>query len=185
VGGKGEKAGGLGQMAISFLWLAPRTEAGGLGRRPAGLPATTADGERGKRRRATRGFFSSLTLGRGSARRWLHGRRRTGGGGARGRRRSSAQSRGEGSRGDAWRPGERPALFIGGGRRFGRGFFELGKLRWFNNGSGGGNIPPLTPSGEAAAGIRGGAATLCDGICRAGVRGGGRATRWRVRRTRL
>jgi hypothetical protein len=53
-------------MAISFLWLAPQTEAGGLGwRRPAGLPATTADGERGKRRRATRGFFSLTHLGSG------------------------------------------------------------------------------------------------------------------------
>jgi hypothetical protein len=52
-------------MAISLLWLAPRSEAGeGLGRRrPAGLPATTADGERGKRRRETRGFFFLTHLG--------------------------------------------------------------------------------------------------------------------------
>jgi hypothetical protein len=36
----------------------------GLGRRrPAGLPATTTDGERGERRRATRGFFSLTHLG--------------------------------------------------------------------------------------------------------------------------
>jgi hypothetical protein len=53
-------------MAIFLPWLAPQTEAGGLGRRrPAGLPATTADGERGKRRRATRGFFSLTHLGSG------------------------------------------------------------------------------------------------------------------------
>jgi hypothetical protein len=53
-------------MAISFLWLAPRIEAGGLGRRrSAGLPATTANGKRGKRRRATRGFFSLTHLGSG------------------------------------------------------------------------------------------------------------------------
>jgi hypothetical protein len=37
---------------------------GGLGwRRPTGLPVTTAVGERGKRRRATRGFFSLTHLG--------------------------------------------------------------------------------------------------------------------------
>jgi hypothetical protein len=40
-----------------------------------------------------------------------------------------------------------------------------------------GNIPPLTPSGKAAAGICGRAAVLCDGICRAGVRGGGEGRR--------
>jgi hypothetical protein len=53
---------------------------GELGRRrPAGLPATAADGERGKRRRATRGFFSLPHLEleraveaapRGGKRRW-------------------------------------------------------------------------------------------------------------------
>jgi hypothetical protein len=50
-------------------------------------------------------------------------------------------------------------------------FFELGKLRWLNNGGGGENIPPLTPSGEAATGIHGGAvnAALWDGIGRAEV----------------
>jgi hypothetical protein len=52
-------------MAFFLLCLVPRSEAGeGLGRRrPAGLPATNADGERGKRRRATRGFFSLTHLG--------------------------------------------------------------------------------------------------------------------------
>jgi hypothetical protein len=49
---KERKAGGLGQKAIFFPWLAPWTEVGvggGLGRRrPAGLPVTAADGERGK-----------------------------------------------------------------------------------------------------------------------------------------
>jgi hypothetical protein len=41
-----------------------RAAAGGLGRRrPAGLPATEADGERGKRRRATRGFVPLTHLG--------------------------------------------------------------------------------------------------------------------------
>jgi hypothetical protein len=65
---KGKKTGGLGQKAIFFPWLAPRTEVGGLGRRwPAGLPATAADGERGNRRRAMRGFFSLPHLGLGRA----------------------------------------------------------------------------------------------------------------------
>jgi hypothetical protein len=36
-------------------------------RRPAGLPATAADSERGKRRRAARGFFSLPHLGLGRA----------------------------------------------------------------------------------------------------------------------
>jgi hypothetical protein len=50
-------------------------------------------------------------------------------------------------------------------------FFELGKLQWLNNGGGEENILPLIPSGEAAAGIRGGAinAALWDGIGRAEV----------------
>jgi hypothetical protein len=63
---KKRKAGGFfGQKAFFLLWLAPRSEAGeGLERRrPAGLLATNADGERGKRRRATRGFFSLTHLG--------------------------------------------------------------------------------------------------------------------------
>jgi hypothetical protein len=65
---KERRQGGLGQKAIFFPWLAPRTEVGGLGRRwPAGLPATAADGERGKRRRATRGFCSLPHLGLGHA----------------------------------------------------------------------------------------------------------------------
>jgi hypothetical protein len=75
---------------------------------------------RGRRGR----LIPTLILGRGGARRRLHRRRRTGGGGARGRRRSGAQPRGEGGRGDAWQPGERLTPFIGGGRRFGRGFFS-------------------------------------------------------------
>jgi hypothetical protein len=47
--------------------VAPPTEVGGLGRRqPAGLPATATDGERGKRWRAMRGFFSLPHLELGS-----------------------------------------------------------------------------------------------------------------------
>jgi hypothetical protein len=65
---KERRQGGLGQKAIFLPWLAPRTEAGGLGqRRPAGLPATAADGGWGKRRRATRGFFSLPYIGLGCA----------------------------------------------------------------------------------------------------------------------
>jgi hypothetical protein len=62
---KERRQGGLGQKAIFFPWLAPRSEAGGVleRRRPAGLPATAADGERGKRRREMRGFFSLPHLG--------------------------------------------------------------------------------------------------------------------------
>jgi hypothetical protein len=107
----------------------PRQRQGGSG--GGGPPASrprlqmARGGKEGGRRG---GSSPSLTLGRGGARRWLHGRRQTGGGGAKGRRCSCAQPRGEGGRGDAWRPGERPVPFIGGGRRFGRGFFELGKL---------------------------------------------------------
>jgi hypothetical protein len=57
---KKRRRGGLGQKAIFFPWLAPRTEVGGLGRR-------RPTGERGKRRRATRGFFSLPHLGLGCA----------------------------------------------------------------------------------------------------------------------
>jgi hypothetical protein len=53
-------------------------------RRPPGLPATTADGERGKRRRATRGFFSHPHLGLGCAMEADRGRRRTAGWGSSG-----------------------------------------------------------------------------------------------------
>jgi hypothetical protein len=64
----------------------------------------------------------------------------TGGGGpvvvVLGGRRSSAQARGGGGRGEVRRPGERPATFIGGERRFGRGSSSSGS---FNN-SGGKNL---------------------------------------------
>jgi hypothetical protein len=116
----------------------------GGGGPPASRPRlrTARGGKEGGRRG---GLIPTLTLGRGGARMRLHRWQRTGGGGARGRRCSGAQSRGEGGRGGAWRPGERPAPFIGGGRRFGRGFF-------LSSGSFDGpamavereNIPPLT-----------------------------------------
>jgi hypothetical protein len=130
-------------MAIFFPWLAPRTEAGGCsgsGGPPASRPRlrTARGGKEGGRRGE---LIPTLTLGRGGVRRRLHGRRRTGGGGARGRRRSGAQSRGEGGRGDAWQPGERPASFIGGGRRFGRDFSSSGSF----NGGGEGKYPAVDP----------------------------------------
>jgi hypothetical protein len=53
-------------LAKSLLppWFAIGQRQGRLGRRrPAGLPATTATGERGKRERTTRGFFSFTHLG--------------------------------------------------------------------------------------------------------------------------
>jgi hypothetical protein len=74
-------------VAVYLLPLArtPDRGRGVLGRRrPAGLPATTVDGERGKRRRAMRGFFSHPHLGLGCAVEADRGRRRTAGWGTSG-----------------------------------------------------------------------------------------------------
>jgi hypothetical protein len=71
--------------------------------------------------------------------------------------------------GEVRRPGKRPTPFIGGGRRFGRGFFELGKLRGSTM-VGRRKYPAVDP---VAAGIRSGAVVLCDWMCRAGAREGG------------
>jgi hypothetical protein len=63
---KERKAGGLGQKAIFFPWLAPWTEVGVGGARAAAARRPSGHGcgrREGKRRRATRGFFSPLTLG--------------------------------------------------------------------------------------------------------------------------
>jgi hypothetical protein len=62
---KRKRARVFGQTA--FLLPLAHTPVRGRGglvrRRPAGLPATTAAGERGERGRATRGFFSLTHLG--------------------------------------------------------------------------------------------------------------------------
>jgi hypothetical protein len=122
---KERRQGVFGLKAFFFLpGSQPVRGRGGLGRRrPAGLPATTAAGERGKRERTTRGFFSLTHLGsrrreglvpRAAADRW---------GGVRG---GGALVLGQGKEVAVVRcggPGSGRPLFIGGERRFGRGFF--------------------------------------------------------------
>jgi hypothetical protein len=62
--GKRRKVGGLAKSLLLPPWFATGQRQGRLGRRrPAGLPATTAAVERGKRERTTRGFSSSTHLG--------------------------------------------------------------------------------------------------------------------------
>jgi hypothetical protein len=69
----------LAKQPSSSFGLRPGQRQGRLGRRrPAGLPATTAAGERGKREGRRGDPSPSLTLDRGGAGRELHGRRRTG-----------------------------------------------------------------------------------------------------------
>jgi hypothetical protein len=108
-------------------WFAAGQRQGRLGRRrPAGLPATAAASERGNRERATRGFPSLTHLGLGRA---VEAAPREGSGVAAvlgGRRRCGARGKGkrslwrcEAGSGEVRRPGEQPAPFIGGGRRFG------------------------------------------------------------------
>jgi hypothetical protein len=112
--GKGERAGG--SWPNGHLPPVARTrtevEGEGLGRwRPAGLPATAADGEGGGRKRATRGLFSHPHLGLGCAVEADRGRRRTGGGGARGRQRCGARGCKVSSIGAVWGGEEVVAAF--------------------------------------------------------------------------
>jgi hypothetical protein len=64
--GKGREAGVQGQNALLPPLARIQDRGRGVGRRrPAGLAAEAADGERGKRKRAMRGFFSLPHLGLG------------------------------------------------------------------------------------------------------------------------
>jgi hypothetical protein len=82
LGGKEKRAGGSRAKCPSSSpgSYAEQRQRWGLGRwRPAGLPVTAVDGERGKRKGATRGFFSHHHLGLGCAVQVNRGRRRTAG----------------------------------------------------------------------------------------------------------
>jgi hypothetical protein len=175
-------------MAIFFLPPLIQNRGGGIERRPArgegapAVPPMAAAGKWLKMERRPRGINprAHLVLG------WSEGEApREGGGLAAVLRGGGAVELGEGGevavevRGGL---GSGRPLFIGGERRFGRGFLELGKLqqwrwRW--------KYLVVDPFRQGCGRDSRWAAVLCDWICRAGARRGGRATRWRVRQARL
>jgi hypothetical protein len=115
---KEERAGGQGQNALLPPLARIRTEVGGgLGRwRPAGLPGTVVDDERGKRRRAMREFFSHPHLGLGCTAEADRGRRRTAGWGSSGGGAVECNGGGEMACGGAGWGGEHPTTIYRRGK---------------------------------------------------------------------
>jgi hypothetical protein len=124
---KGKEAGGQGQNALLPPLARIQNRGRGLGRWwTAGLPGTAVDGERGRRRRASRGSFSLPHLELGCAAKvdqWAAADCRLGSSGG-----GVVECRGEGGclaavQGEV---GSRAGLFIGAGRRFGEKIFPAG-----------------------------------------------------------